>query len=181
MTYGAVMGSFGGRAGQAFYSAVKVPLLIGATVALGLPSFFILNTLLGVRDDFARAARAIVAAQAGLTVILVALAPLTGFWYASSADYQAAILFNGLMFGVATAGAQALLRRAYGPLVARDRRHRALLRIWGVLYAFVGIQMGWILRPFVGNPEVPSEFFRAGAWDNAYVIVARMIAEQLGL
>jgi hypothetical protein len=178
MAYGAVMGAFGGRAVQAFYSAVKVPVLIAFTVGLGLPSFFILNTLVGVRDDFARVARAIVAAQAGLTVILVALAPLTLLWYASSADYQAAILFNGLMFGVATVGAQVLLQRAYRPLVARDRRHRGLLRVWGVVYAFVGIQTGWILRPFVGNPLVPPEFFRAGAWDNAYVIVARMIAKQ---
>ena len=62
---------------QALYSALKVPLLLLATVGLSLPSFFILNTLLGLRDDFGTRARAIAASQAGLTVILVALAPLT--------------------------------------------------------------------------------------------------------
>jgi hypothetical protein len=54
-----------------------------------------------------------------------------------------------------------------------------MLRAWLVLYAFVGIQMGWVLRPFIGDPFGPVEFFRRGAWDNAYVIVARMIWEQI--
>jgi hypothetical protein len=179
LAYGAVMGGFGGiggdRAWQVGYSAVKVPLLLLATLALSLPSFFVLNTLLGVRADFAEALRALVAAQAGLTTILVALAPLTLLWYASSADYPSAILFNAAMFGLASLGAQAMLRRAYRPLVARDPRHRLLLRAWLVLYAFVGIQMGWMLRPFVGAPDRSVQFFRDDTWGNAYVIVARMI------
>ena len=179
LAYGAVMGSFGGRSLQSLYSAMKVPLLLLATVALSLPSFFILNTLSGLRDDFGRALRAVIASQAGLTVILVAFAPLTAFWYASTTDYHAAILFNGAMFGAASVGAQVLLRRAYRPLIARYPRHRWMLRAWLVLYAFVGIQMGWILRPFIGDPTGPVEFFRRGAWDNAYVIVARMIWDQI--
>ena len=117
--------------------------------------------------------------QAALTVILVALAPLTLFWYASSSHYRSAILFNGVMFGVASAGAQVLLRRAYRPLVARQRRHLWVLRAWVIVYAFVGIQMGWLIRPFVGDPTGPVQFFREGAWDNAYVIVARMAWEQV--
>ncbi len=179
MAYGGVMGSFGWRAGQAAYSAVKVPMLLLATLALSLPSYFVLNTLLGVRSDFAEAWRAVVASQAGLTIILVSLAPITAFWYASSPNYRAALLFNALMFAVASAGAQGLLRRAYRPLIARDPRHRGLLRTWIVLYAFVGIQMGWNLRPFVGAPEMPVRFFREGAWENAYVAVSRMAWEAL--
>jgi hypothetical protein len=175
LAYGGVMGAFGWRAGQVAFSAVKVPLLLMATLLLSLPSYFVLNTLLGVRSDFGAAWRAVMASQAGLTIILVSLAPLTAFWYASSADYRSAILFNALMFAVASVGAQAILRRAYRPLIERDPRHRWLLRTWIVLYAFVGIQMGWNLRPFIGSPDEPVGFFRAGAWENAYVIVARMI------
>jgi len=174
LAYGGVMGAFGSRPGQVAYSAIKVPLLLMATLALSLPSYFVLNTLLGLRSDFAAAWRAVVASQAGLTIILVSLAPLTAFWYASSASYRAAILFNALMFAVASAGAQGLLRRSYRPLIARDPKHLWLLRTWIVLYAFVGIQMGWNLRPFIGTPDEPVRFFRGGSWENAYVIVARM-------
>lgn len=181
MAYGLVMGSFGGRWLQAFYSAVKVPFLLAATVALSLPTFFILNTLRGLRADFGRVVRAVVASQAAVTVVLASLAPVTAFWYASTTDYQTAILFNALIFGVSSAAAQLPLRRAYRPLVAHDPRHRAMVRIWLVLYAFVGIQMGWVLRPFIGDPSSNVAFFRSGAWDNAYMAVARMVWDVLGL
>ena len=122
---------------------------------------------------------AIVGSQAGLTVVLVSLAPVTSFWYASSSDYRAAILFNALMFGVASVAAQAPLRRSYRTLVEDDPRHRGMVAVWLVLYAFVGVQMGWVLRPFIGDPSGPTQFFRPGAWDNAYLVVARMVGEVL--
>ena len=59
--YGAGMGAYAYIVGQRtlweqlpqmFYSSIKVPLLIGVTMMVALPSFFILNTLLGLRDDF---------------------------------------------------------------------------------------------------------------------------------
>jgi hypothetical protein len=179
--YGAVMGTFGGfrgeRALQLLYSGLKVPLLLLVTFALSLPSFFVLNTLLGVRSDFARALRALVATQAVLTIVLASLAPFTAVWYASSGSYRPAILFNAAMFAVASFAAQGLLRRWYRPLIARNRRHLLLLRTWLVIYAFVGVQMAWVLRPFVGDPRSPTRFFRQGAWGNAYVEVARMLME----
>ena len=179
--YGAVMGTFGGvrgeRALQLVYSGVKVPLLLLVTFALSLPSFFVLNTLLGVRADFGESLRALVATQAVLTIVLASFAPFTALWYASSGSYRPAILFNAAMFGAASVAAQGLLRRWYAPLVARNPRHRVLLRVWLVIYAFVGVQMAWVLRPFVGDPNSPTRFFRPGAWGNAYVEVARMVVE----
>lgn len=178
LLYGAAMGTFSGfwgdRAIQMIYSAVKVPLLLLVTFFVALPSFFVLNTLLGLRDDFAYAVRALMATQAGLTIILCSLCPLTLLWYRSSENYNAAILFNALMFAVASIAAQWLLRRYYRPLIARSARHRTMLRAWLVIYAFVGIQMGWVLRPFIGHPEGPVQFFRYKAWGNAYVEVIQI-------
>jgi hypothetical protein len=179
--YGSVMGTFGGvrgeRALQLLYSGTKVPLLLLVTFGLSLPSFFVLNTLLGVRNDFAEALRALVATQAVLTIVLASLAPFTALWYASSGAYRPAILFNAAMFAVASFAAQAILRRWYAPLIARNARHRMLLRVWLIIYAFVGVQMAWVLRPFVGDPNSPTRFFRQGAWGNAYVEVARMVMD----
>ena len=176
--YGLVMGSFGGVAGrralQPLYSGVKVPLLLLVTFGLSLPSFFVLNSVLGVRGDFPYVLRGLIATQAALTIVLAALAPVTAFWYASSADYDTALLFNAFVFFVASVAAQFLLRRWYRPLVARNGRHRTLLRAWLVIYAFVGIQMGWTLRPFVGHPHGETRFFREEAWGNAYVHVAEI-------
>ena len=180
LIYGAVMGSFGGVTGgrglQVVYSGVKVPLLLVVTFGLSLPSFFVLNTLLGVRNDFGDVLRGLVTTQAALTIVLAALAPLTAFWYASSDNYRQALAFNAFVFAVASFAAQLLLRRWYRPLVARNGRHRVLLRSWLVIYAFVGIQMAWVLRPFVGHPDAPTRFFRYGsAWGNAYEHVAETL------
>jgi len=113
--YGALMGTFGGITGdrllQILYSALKVPLLLLVTFVVALPSFFVLNTLLGVRSDFPIVFTALVSTQAGLTIVLLSLAPYTLFWYASSSDYNAAILFNALVFGIAAFASQWLLRR----------------------------------------------------------------------
>jgi hypothetical protein len=177
--YGAVMGTFGGIGPahwrQIFYSAVKVPLLLCAAFWLSLPSFFVLNSLLGLRPDFARALAAAVGAQAVLTVILAALAPFAEFIYISSCRYENAIVFNGLMFAIASAGGQLALWRSYRPLITHDRRHRWTLRAWLAIYVFVGIQMGWTLRPFVGHPGMPTRFLRPDALTNAYISVAHIL------
>ena len=179
LLYGAVMGTSGGIAGerllQPLYSAIKVPLLLLITFLLGLPSFFVLNTLLGVRNDFAAALRALMLTQAALTLILASLAPFTAVWYLSFENHNAAILFNGLMFATASLSSQLVLRRLYQPLIKRNPRHRLLLRLWLTMYVFVGIQMAWVLRPFVGHPDLPTRFLREDSWSNAYVAIARII------
>jgi len=181
--YGGVMGSFGGEGAvhwpQIFYSAVKVPMLLGVSFGLALPSFFIMNSLFGVRDDFRLVLRAVCAAQAGLAITLSSLCPFAALWYASCTDYQWAILFNGLMFAGATVTGQVLLRRGYRQFINRNPRHRTLMQSWTIVYAFIAIQMAWVLRPFVGGPSEATTFFRTGAWGNAYVVVGNLILHSI--
>jgi hypothetical protein len=178
--YGAVMGTFGldsaGRLLQVTYSAIKVPLLLMATTALCLPGFFVLNTVCGLRQDFAQALQAILAGQAGLGIVLASLCPFTRFFYFSSADYNHALLFNAAAFALAAVGGQMVMFRYYRVLIRQHAAHRIMLYAWLVLYAFVGIQMGWTLRPFIGAPGIAVTFFRDGPFTNAYVVVARLIA-----
>ena len=182
--YGAFMGSYPGPSGpritQMLYSGIKVPLLLLATFTLSMPSFFVLNTLLGLRQDFAQSLRALLATQAGLTIILASFAPFTAFWYVSVDNYNAAILINAFLFGAASISAQILLHRFYQPLIKRNPRHRLLRRFWLIIYAFVGIQMGWVLRPFIGNPDSPTHFFRQEAWGNAYEKIFSIICNLIG-
>lgn len=183
MVYGAVLGSFGGLVGDRFWqiaiSGLKVPLLLLTTFALSLPSFFVLNTLMGLRSDFPAALRALASGQAGLTIVLASLAPFTLLLYASTDSYGGAQLFNALMFGIATLSGQFMVARWYRPLIAANPRHRLLLRIWFFLYSFVAIQMAWVLRPFIGSPGSAIQFFREDSWGNAYVIFGKMIWDSL--
>jgi hypothetical protein len=177
--YGAMMGSFHLVAAErvllVVFAGVKVPLLLLATSALCLPAFFVLNTVLGLRDDFRQALQAILAGQAGLSLSLAALAPLTRFWYFSTPSYRAALLFNAAMFTLATIAGHVVMLRYYRVLIRRNGRHRVMLLGWLAMYIFVGIQMGWTLRPFIGDPNAPVAFFRQEPFTNAYVVVFHLI------
>lgn len=83
--------------------------------------------------------------------------PVHGILVGLGGDYRQALAFNAGMFAVASLAAQLLLRRWYRPLVARNPRHRMLLRAWLVIYAFVGVQTAWVLRPFVRPSRRPGE------------------------
>ena len=137
------------------------------------------NTVAGLRADFGDALRGVVAAQACLAVVLASLSPITVLFYLSTADYSLAVFFNGVMFAVASLSAQIVMRRYYGPLIRRTPRHRPMLFAWLLLYVFVGIQMAWVLRPFIGDPNAPVAFFRTDAWGNAYVVILRLTAHFL--
>jgi len=178
--YGALMGSYAFDSGpdrllMVLYAAVKMPLLVLVTSLLCLPGFFVLTTVLGLRDDLHRSLSAILAGQAALVLALASLGPVTRLVYTSGIGHSNAILFNAGMFSVATALGQVVLWRRYRELVRENPRHLVMLWGWLLAYAFVGIQMGWMLRPFVGTPGAPVTFFRQEPFSNAYVVIARMV------
>lgn len=177
--YGAFMGSYAldapSRLWQVAFSAAKLPLLLAGTTLVCLPAFFVLNTLAGLRDDFGEALQAVFAGQAALAIALAALAPITRFFYFCDITYRAALLLNAGMFAAATLAAHLVMWRQYSRLIDRHRLHRGTLYAWLVLYAFVGIQMGWMLRPFIGNPDQPTTFFRPEPFSNAYIVVFRLV------
>ena len=59
------------------------------------------------------------------------------------------------------------------------RGRRLVLGAWILLYAFVGSQMAWTLRPSVGYPGARFELIRA-LGGNFYADIFRSIGELLG-
>lgn len=178
LLYGVFMGSWelgAGRYAMLAFAALKVPLLIGVTTCVCLPGFLVLNTAVGLSGDLARSLRAVLASQAGFAIGLMSLGPITRFVYACGVEHRVAILTNGAMFALATGVAQAVLWSRYRPLIREDRRHAAMLWAWVMLYVFVGVQMGWMLRPFIGAPGMAVTFFRQEPFTNAYVEVFRLV------
>lgn len=177
--YGAVMGSFSGLAGegwkQAVISATKVPCLFLVTFLLCLPSFYVLNALAGLRPDFSRVINAVLGFQSLSAIALGAFAPVTALMNLSTTAYSFLVVWSGILFASATLCGQWRMYVLYRPLIAQNRRHGILAVFWMMTYWFVGIQMAWVLRPFVGSPGLPTQFFRRGAWGNAYVELFRIL------
>ena len=42
----------------------------------------------------------------------------------------------------------------------QSQRAKVVFRIWVVVFALVGAQMSWVLRPFIGDPSLPFSWFR---------------------
>ncbi|QDU69414.1 hypothetical protein [Engelhardtia mirabilis] len=75
-------------------------------------------------------------------------------------------------FGVESLAGQVTLERHYGPLVAADRSHRIGRASWLAAYVFVAVKLGWILRPLVGDPLLPTVYLREEAFDeNPYLLI----------
>lgn len=180
--YGGVMASFGGvfgdRAWMVLYGAVKVPMLFGVTMLLAVPSFYVLNVLAGVGEDFRRVWRGLVDYQLAVGLQLASLVPTTVLVNLSTLDYRIAQVWSTLLFAGVAWNARRSLAVFYEPLIARSPVHARLRTVWFVVYAFIGVQMGWDLRPFVGNPGLEVQFFRDEI-GNAYVEIFRIFVEAL--
>ena len=66
------------------------------------------------------------------------------------------------------------------PVRRKERADRTgrVMRVWLILYGFVGAQMGWVLRPFIGSPNLEFVWFRARE-SNVFTDVLRTLSELL--
>jgi len=55
----------------------------------------------------------------------------------------------------------------------------AVFRIWIVIYGLVGVQMGWILRPFISQPGADFVFFRSRE-GNFFLSIAGILERLMG-
>ncbi len=91
--YGAVMGASNGFA-QALSSAVKLPLLFLATLAICLPTLYLFNLLFGARLSMMQAVTLIMVSITVTAVLTLAFAPISLFFLISAENYSFFKLLN---------------------------------------------------------------------------------------
>ncbi len=57
---------------------------------------------------------------------------------------------------------------------------RSVFRIWIIVFSLVGAQMSWVLRPFIGSPDMPFTWFRARE-SNFFLDVIDSIGKLFGM
>jgi hypothetical protein len=60
------------------------------------------------------------------------------------------------------------------------RKAKSVFRIWTIVFALVGAQMSWVLRPFIGYPMAPFEWFRERE-SNFFIAVFQALANLFSL
>jgi len=91
--YGAVLGSFHGPL-MALTSAVKLPLLFLATLAICLPTLYLFNLVFGARLSVRQALALVMVAITVTSMLAVAFAPISLFFRITAPDYSFFKLLN---------------------------------------------------------------------------------------
>jgi hypothetical protein len=154
---------------QSLYTAIKFPLLIFLTCAGNATVNGMLAQLLGSGLSFKQTSFAILMSFAIAAIILAGLSPITLFvWYnAPPLKSTTAILGHSIVLlthvcVIAFAGVVAnqrlfdLLRT----VCRRDATARAVLLSWLAGNLFLGAQLAWNLRPFIGAPALAVQLLR---------------------
>jgi hypothetical protein len=170
--YGAAMGWWRDPQ-QAFYVAIKFPLIILLTTMGNALLNAMLAPLLGLNIPFRQSFSAIEMSFTIASAILGAFSPLIVFMVWNAPD-MGAKNFSGSTYNfillahvavIALAGVTGNVRLFQ--LLAQLGGSRAVaLRVqfaWLAGNLFLGSQLSWILRPFIGSPTLPVEFFRKAA------------------
>ena len=161
--YGAAAGAYAGPA-QAISTAIKLPLLFLGTLAICFPGFFIIQVLVGSRLKLPQVLALVLGALALSAILLAVSVPITVFFLLTGANYYFLTLLHVvLVLGAGLVGMAVLhegLAFACEKRGVYPRNAMTIMRVWAVLFAFVGIQMAWNLQPFVGDRGQPFQMFR---------------------
>lgn len=188
--YGAVMGSWRGPL-QAFYTGVKLPLVILlTTLGNGLLNGM-LAPLLGLNLTFRQSLTVVLMSFAIVSVMLGALSPVAWFVVWNTPPLTATMQLSSPEYGVmqltltgfiALAGvvgnAHLLPFLSEWARSASTARH--VLFAWLAGNLFLGSQICWVLRPFIWDPARPVEFigreyFHGSFYETVFEAVRRLI------
>ncbi|MEB3181752.1 MAG: actin-binding WH2 domain-containing protein [Nostocaceae cyanobacterium] len=180
--YGAIIGAYHSWM-QALSSAVKLPALYILTLLICLPTLFFANVIFGSKRTFGQHFALVLTAIAVTSVLLFSFAPITLFFMLSTNNYQFLILLNVVIFGITGfMGVYSLYKAMNAVMEQEDEGSKIrgkVLKFWLLLYAFVGSQLGWTLRPFFGTPDTVFVMFREKE-GNFYLSVIKSLGHILG-
>ena len=191
-------GLFGGALGwwrdpaQALYGAIKFPLVILLTTAGTALLNGMLAPLLGLNLKFRQSLLVILLSYTIASIILGGFSPILLFviWNAppmsvssptAESGHSAVMVVEVCLIAFAGTLANVRLRQLLERQSGSPQVSWRVLSAWLVANLFLGAQLSWILRPFVGAPGLPVEFLRPNAFQgNFYETVFNSIKHLLG-
>ena len=170
--YGASMGWWRAPM-QALYVGIKFPLIILLTTLGNALLNGMLAPLLGLNITLRQSVLAVLMSFAITSAILGAFSPLLGFvvWNAPpmsddvkhTTTYSLIKLLHVAVIAFAGIAGNARLFQLLTQLGGSKRIARRVLFAWLAVNLFLGSQLTWIARPFIGAPKLPVAFLREHA------------------
>lgn len=185
--YGAVFGMWHGPR-LAFYVAVKFPLVLIVTAGLTMMFNWVVAAVAGVPLRFLQVAVLTFLTLAIAGVILVSLAPVAWLFTLAAPEptrdartaHNLLYLMHTAFVGAASVVGSRVLWTALARVAAGPRVVAVVYALWVLGFAFVGGEIAWAFRPFVGSVYYPIVFLRPDALDgNVYEFIGTQILPYL--
>jgi len=161
--YGIVMGSYHSFL-QAIVSGIKVMIFFIATLFICFPSFYIIQQVLGSKLEFRQVILIILSGFVLAASITLSFAPIILFFLLTGDNYHfLQLLHVGIFLFAGIFGMKLILdalKYACEKKSIYPKTGVTIFRIWIIIFAFVGIQLAWNLRPFLGGKSEDFKLFR---------------------
>lgn len=181
--YGLIMGSYNSWM-QAISSGAKLMSLLFLTLIICFPSFYIVQLVLGSKVKIKQLAVMMLSGFLMTTTIMLAFAPIVLLFQLSGDNYNfLKFLHVGVFVFSGFFGMRAVLdalRNSFAEQGVYPQIGLGIFRVWVIIFAFVGVQLAWNLRPFVGYKDMPYELFRKDTQGNFYSSMIKSLGEMMG-
>ena len=167
--YGGVVGLWRAPL-QAVYTAIKMPLLIFLTCGGNALLNGLLAQVLGSGLSFRQTSLAILMSFTIAALVLAALSPVAFFIFlntppltsaARGTGHSLTLLCDVIFIAYAGVVANRCLLRLLERRCETPGAARRIFWSWLAGNLFLGAQLSWVLRPFIGTPGLAIEFLRA--------------------
>jgi hypothetical protein len=161
--YGSAMGAYHSVI-QALVAGAKLAVLFPLVLLICFPAFFIIQYILGSRLKLNQMASIVLAGFVLTASIMVSFVPIVIIFLLTGGNYYFLQLLHILIFILAGIfGMKSVVDALKFSCEKRDVYPQVgvtVFRFWIIILAFVGIQLAWNLRPFLGDRDRPFELFR---------------------
>jgi hypothetical protein len=159
-------------------TGVKVPVLFLLTLLIVVAPVYVSSIYIGARMSFPQFVALLLGSLTITVITLASMASVAFFFALTTTSYEFIKLLHVLFFAYAGIAGMSYMVRCFNTLLDREV-HRLWYTVWLALYMFVGTQLAWTLRPFVGTPGMEFQLFR-DRWGNFYVSVLQSLQSMLG-
>lgn len=192
----------GGELMQSISSGLKVPLLFLTTLCVTMPSLYVFNALAGSHLKIDTVLRLLMGMMTVTLVVMCSLVPIIMFFSLSTPNYYfikimtVAVCMLGGILGLVF---MRKTLKALKPETAARRTSeetseetleditqeikqylpRMIFGAWILAFGLVGMQMSWLMRPFIGREGEEFSWFRAPE-SNFFVNVIQSIGRLFG-
>jgi len=162
--YGAIIG-MSHSLPQSLASTIKVPILFLLTTAISFPALYFFLAILGLKQTFYQLASFTVVCLTIISGVLIVFAPISFFFLVTTTNYVFFKLLNIAIFAVAGFVGIYIFYKNINIEIEKsmDRENksklRLFLRLWFIMFGFIGAQLSYTLSPFFGDPTKSFIFF----------------------